>query len=92
MKRNVLQREIFLFVGKDRKRLKVLYWDGTGLCIFQKRLSQGRFVAPWKLPEAHSMTLTCNELNLLIEGCEHVGRLTLRTEPCLPQSRTLEFR
>ena len=38
--RDPLSGELFLFVNKSRKLCKVLVWDGTGLCIFQKRLEQ----------------------------------------------------
>ena len=34
----------------DRKRAKVLYFDGTGLCVFAKRLETGKFAAPWQGP------------------------------------------
>ena len=40
--------DLFLFVNGRRKSCKVLFWDGTGLCIFQKRLERGRFAAPWR--------------------------------------------
>lgn len=68
-----LSGHLFLFVAKNRKRAKVLFWDGTGLCIFHKRLEQGRFVAPWKRPE---LTMTTSELALFLEGSTHV-RATL---------------
>jgi transposase len=32
----------YLFVSRDRTRAKVLFWDGTGLCVYAKRLEQGR--------------------------------------------------
>jgi transposase len=35
----------FLLVNKRRKGCKVLVWDGTGLCIFQKRLERGTFAS-----------------------------------------------
>jgi len=64
---------LFLFVGRDRRRCKVLLWDGTGLCIFQKRLAQGRFVALWER-SSHSGTvsLTTSELALFLEGSKAV--------------------
>jgi len=46
--RDVLSGDLFLFVSRTRKRAKVLYWDGTGLCVFAKRLERGRFTAPWE--------------------------------------------
>jgi transposase len=46
--RDVLDGEIFVFVGKTRRRAKVLYFDGTGLCVLAKRLEKGRLPAPWQ--------------------------------------------
>ena len=46
--RDPLSGDLFLFVNQRRKGCKVLLWDGTGLCIFQKRLERGRFASPWR--------------------------------------------
>jgi transposase len=67
MKRDLLQGDLFLFVAANRKRAKVLYFDGTGLCLLAKRLERGLFGAPWK-QRRHEMTLS--ELALYIEGSE----------------------
>jgi len=45
-----------------------LYWDGTGLCLFAKRLERGRFV--WPPIVDGSMTLTAGQLALLIEAMD----------------------
>jgi transposase len=66
-----LSGHLFLFVSKDRQRAKVLFWDGTGLCIFQKRLEKGRFVAPWER-EGAALTMTTSELSLFLEGSKAV--------------------
>ena len=45
MGRQVLTGDLFLFVGRDRRRAKVLYFDGTGMCLFvsgSKRVSSAR--------------------------------------------------
>jgi transposase len=64
---------LFLFVARNRKRAKVLYWDGTGLCILMKRLETGRFVAPWERLE-RPIQMTPSELQLFLEGAEALGR------------------
>ena len=69
---DVLSGHLFLFVAKNRKRAKVLFWDGTGLCIFQKRLEEGLFVEPWKRPGHSGFTMTSAELQLFIEGSKDV--------------------
>ena len=73
---DVLTGDLFLFVNRRRDACKVLVWDGTGLCIFQKRLERGRFAALWR-DDAASVRLTTSELGLFIEGCTLVGRQAL---------------
>jgi transposase len=82
MKREVLSGELFLFVSRDRKRAKILYFDGTGMCLFAKRLERGQFAAPWK-QRRHEMTLS--ELALFVEGIESLGQRPL-SPPLLRQS------
>ena len=77
MKRDVLTGDLFLFVSADRKRAKVLYFDGTGLCLLSKRLEKGKFVALWKRKRAGGLELTLSELSLFIEGSDYVGRASL---------------
>ena len=43
MKADPLAGDLFLFTNRRRTRAKVLLWDGTGLCVYQKRLERGRF-------------------------------------------------
>ena len=76
MGKDVFSGDAFAFVGRTRKRAKVLWWDGTGLYVLCKRLEKGHFVAPW-LCKGNELALTGAELNLLLEGCEVVGRVPL---------------
>jgi transposase len=59
---------LFVFRGKRGDYLKILYWDGTGLCLFSKRLERGRFVWPPVINER--LHLTPGQLELLIEGMD----------------------
>lgn len=73
-----LSGDMFLFVNRRRTGCKVLLWDGTGLCIFMKRLEEGRFAALWRDGEdAEVVRLTSTELALFVEGCNLVGRHAL---------------
>ena len=74
MKRDMLDGDLFLFVGKDRKRAKVLYFDGTGLCLFAKRLDKGRFAAVADRTRSRSVKMTLSELTQFIEGSDWIGR------------------
>jgi len=69
--------DLYLFVNRRRTLSKVLLWDGTGLCIFTKRLDHGRFAELWRDESAASLRLTKSELDLFLEGCQEVGRSTL---------------
>jgi len=77
MKRDIAAGDLFVFVAKSRKRAKVLYFDGTGLCLFCKRLETGKFATPWQGPMSKKLELTMNELALFIEGSEALGRVAL---------------
>lgn len=60
---------LFLFFGKQRTALKILFFDGTGLCLFYKRLDRGTFRLPVALEEdATSMVLEERELEDLLDG------------------------
>jgi transposase len=74
--RDPLSGEMFLFVSRNRKRAKVLLWDGTGLCLYSKRLEEGRFADLWRA-DASPLRLTVSELQLFLEGSTLVGRVTL---------------
>jgi transposase len=70
---SVLQQDpysghVFIFRSKRADYLKILHWDGTGLCLFAKRLEAGRFVWPPIVDGA--MTLTPGQVTLLIEAID----------------------
>jgi transposase len=76
-----LSGDCYLFANRTRKRAKVLLWDGTGLCIYTKRLERGRFACLWRDATARVMRLTMSELQLFLEGSALVGRVALSPEP-----------
>jgi transposase len=71
--RDPLDGDLFLFVARDRKQARVLYWDGTGLVVMAKRLEKGRFNAPWEGDRQKPWCLTPSELSLFLEGSRLVG-------------------
>jgi transposase len=79
--RDVLAGDMFLFVGRTRKRAKVLFWDGTGLVIYAKRLERGCFTSPWARKEAGPLVMTMSELALFLEGSKLAGKVTLSPAP-----------
>jgi transposase len=79
--RDPLSGDLFVFVNRTRQRAKVLLWDGTGLCIYAKRLERGRFAALWRDGERSSLALTTSELALFLEGSTLVGKVPLSPPP-----------
>ena len=63
-----LSGHLFVFTNRLRNRLKILFWDGSGLWVCAKRLEQGRFTWP-KVQEA-CLCMRHEELSALISGLE----------------------
>jgi transposase len=88
MKADPLSGDLFLFTNRRRTRAKVLLWDGTGLCIYQKRLERGRFALLWRRSGKEMFEMTLSELALFFEGSTLVGALRLSPPPTSPQVLT----
>jgi len=59
---------LFCFRGRRGDLMKILWWDGDGLCLFAKRLERGRFV--WPRAEQGVAVLTPAQLSMLLEGID----------------------
>lgn len=59
---------LFVFRGRRGDRVKLLWWDGNGLCLFAKRLERGRFV--WPTTAGEAVTITPAQLGYLLEGID----------------------
>ena len=85
LERDPLSGDMYLFVSRDRKRAKVLLWDGTGLCLYAKRLERGRFAKLWAGESSASLDLTMAELQLFLEGSRAGGQGGDLAAKTLPQ-------
>ena len=65
-----LSGHLFLFVGRDRDRIKLLYWDADGFALWYKRLEAGTFKFPKVDPMRASIELRASELAMLLEGID----------------------
>ena len=59
---------LFVFRGRRGDLIKVLWWDGQGLCLFAKRLEKGRFA--WPSPADGKVVITSAQLGMLLEGID----------------------
>jgi transposase len=70
-KEDPLSGHLFVFANRRKTRLKVLYWDGSGLWICAKRLEKGCFSWPRTGPEENgSLRILAEELMLLLSGID----------------------
>ena len=59
---------VFVFRGRRGDIVKLLWWDGDGLCLFSKRLERGRFI--WPKAESGTVSLSRAQLSMLLEGID----------------------
>jgi|AMFO01.1.fsa_nt_gi IS66 Orf2 like protein. len=68
--RQVHSGDLFLFVNRRRSSAKILLWDGSGMCVYAKKLAPGRgsFACLWRQSVGGPpLRLTAAELNLFLE-------------------------
>ncbi|MFO1219656.1 MAG: IS66 family insertion sequence element accessory protein TnpB [Burkholderiaceae bacterium] len=65
---NPFSGHVFVFRGRRGDIIKVLWFDGQGLCLFSKRLERGRFV--WPQADSGTVSLTPAQLSMLLEGID----------------------
>ena len=68
LKESPFSGHVFVFRGRRGDLIKMLWWDGDGLCLFAKRLEKGRFI--WPKVENGTVALTRAQLSMLLEGID----------------------
>jgi transposase len=74
---------MFVFRGRRGDLIKLLWWDGDGLCLFAKRLERGRFI--WPKVEQGAVSLSRAQLSMLLEGIDW-------RHPSVPMRRLLSYK
>jgi len=70
MKADLFSGHLFVFLSKQRNRVKILTWDRGGLVLWYKRLEKGRLKMPKIDVGAASLELDSGELSMLLEGLD----------------------
>jgi transposase len=75
---------VYVFRAKRADRVKLIFWDGTGMCLFAKRLEDGKF--QWPKIQDGIMRLSAAQLSALLEGLDwrRVHQMREMTAPMQP--------
>ena len=65
---NPFSGHVFVFRGRRGDLVKLVWFDGDGMCLFAKRLERGRFV--WPQAVSGSVSLSAAQLSMLLEGID----------------------
>jgi transposase len=76
---NPFSGQVFVFRGRRGDLIKVLWWDGDGLCLFAKRLERGRFI--WPQATSGVVSLTPAQRAMLLEGIDGRGPVRSAAPP-----------
>ena len=68
LKQSLDGKYLFVFVGKTRDRLKIIYWDRTGYALWYKRLERGRF--PWPKVGDDAIQMSTELFKFLLDGVD----------------------
>ncbi len=70
LKEDPFSGHLFVFRGRKSDMIRILFWDGNGMCLFSKKLQQGYFVWPSVRETGISHSITSAQLSMLIEGID----------------------
>jgi transposase len=68
MKNDPFSKSLFLFCNRERKLLKIVYWDRNGFCLWQKKLEKNKY--PWPETEDDAREIKFEELKMLLDGID----------------------
>lgn len=68
LEKSPMSGQVFIFRGRRGDLVKLIWFDGDGLCLFSKRLERGKFV--WPQASEGAVSLTRAQLSMLLEGID----------------------
>ena len=65
--RSVFEPALYVFANRKKDRVRIVYWERNGLCLWSKRVEKQQFVWP-RAPSGATVTMSGRELNALLDG------------------------
>jgi transposase len=85
LKQEPFKGHLFVFVGKRRDKVKVLYWDQNGFVLYMKRLERGRFQLPVVDERRNKVEMQSEELQMLLKGIDLNAKRLDRWSPSITE-------
>jgi len=83
MNRDPMSGEIFIFLCRRRRQIKLLLFEGDGYALYLKRLERGTFEFPQKEPSGQAILTSSDELNWILKGIQ-LESIRHRKRYCFP--------
>ncbi len=81
LKKDAFGGHLFVFVGKARDKVKILFWDRNGFVLYLKRLERGRFQLPAVDERTKHVAMEPAQLAMLLDGIDLNARRLARWNP-----------
>jgi transposase len=81
LKKDAYQGHLFVFVGKAKDKVKILFWDRNGFVLYLKRLERGRFQLPAVDARTKHVAMEPAQLAMLLDGIDLNARRLARWDP-----------
>src|SRR5271170_6955920 len=81
LKRDPYGGHLFVFVGKSKDKVKILFWDRNGFVLYLKRLERGRFQLPAVNERTKHVAMEAAQLAMLLDGIDLNARRLARWNP-----------
>jgi len=83
LRKDPYEGHLFVFVGKSKDKVKVLFWDGNGFVLYLKRLERGRFQLPVIDEKRRKVDMQSEDLQMLLKGIDLNARRLGRWSPSI---------
>jgi transposase len=81
---------LFVFVGKQKDKVKILYWDGNGFVLYLKRLEQGRFQLPAVDASRKHIAMDATQLSMFLDCIDLNAKRLERWTPPDPEGMGID--
>lgn len=83
LRKDPYEGHLFVFVGKGKDKVKVLFWDGNGFVLYLKRLERGRFQLPIIDEKKKKVDMQSEDLQMLLKGIDLNAKRLARWSPSI---------